>query len=115
MSTRSAGVAIANVRQDFDRAMMGVYRSAKAECGYNARLFLRMLHEHGGLGTAKRLLAVDHSQYGFEKLWECGRLDLTVECLVLGPKYRDLFDAADLDRARKRLRDHGFDSARCEG
>ena len=106
---------MADIRKDFDGAMMGVYRSAKSECGYNATLFLRMLHQHGGLGTAKRLLATDGAQYGFGKLWECGRLDLTVECVVLVPKYRHLFDEPELDRARKRLRDYGFDPARCEG
>ena len=81
----------------FDADMMGVYQVAKRECGYNATYFLQMLHDLRGLATAKRLLSVEGAQYGFEKLWECHRLDLTVECLVLRPRYRKLFDEAELD------------------
>ena len=99
----------------FDQDMMEVYRAAKRECNYNAIRFLEMLHELGGLRTAKELLSTDGVQYGFSKLWECGCLHLTVECLVLRRKYRPLFDEAELNRAKKRLNAHGFDPARCEG
>lgn len=93
---------------DFEQQMMEVYRAAKRECGYNATYFLNMLHKLGGLQTAKRLLSTEGAQYGFEKLWECGRLDLTVECLVLKPKYHGLFEEAELDQARKRLEAYGY-------
>ena len=52
--------------------------------------------------------------YGFEKLYECGCLNRTVECLVLRPKYQKLFTEAELERARKRLKDYGYDPALCE-
>lgn len=74
-----------------------------------------MLHDLGSVGAAKRLLASDGARYGFEKLWECGRLDLTVECVVLRPKFGRLFADEQLDRARKRLRDYGFDPEKCSG
>lgn len=101
------------VRQ-FDTDMMGVYLAAKRDCNYHATYFFNMLHELRGLATAKRLLAKALAQYGFEKLHECRCLHLTVECLVLRRKYRPLFDEAELDRARKRLKAHGFDFGRCE-
>ena len=40
----------------FDEAMMDVYRRAQNECNYKATRFLRMLHEHRGLETARILL-----------------------------------------------------------
>jgi hypothetical protein len=49
---------MANVAQAFDEAMFSVYRLAKDEAGYNATIFLSMLHEHGGLATAKALTKV---------------------------------------------------------
>ncbi len=101
--------------KDLDADMMGVYRAAKRECRYNAIRFLEMLHEAGGLQTAKRLLSTENAQYGFDKLWKCGCLHLTVECLVLRPKYQELFEESELDQARKRLRKHKFDPGKCEG
>ena len=37
------------IADEFDKAMMNVYRMAKEECAYNATFFLGMLHEHGGI------------------------------------------------------------------
>ena len=95
--------------RQFDNAMVQIYLRAKAECGYNATRFLQMLTEHGGLGTAKRLLASDEIQYGFTELWERGRLDLTVEAHVLKPKFQDLFSDEERQRARSRLKAHGYE------
>ena len=99
---------------DFDNAMMNVYRTAKEKCAYNANLFLRMLLEHRGIETAHRLFAREAPQYGFTKLWECRCLNITVECLVLDPRYQELFDNHELETARRRLRQHDFDPERCE-
>jgi hypothetical protein len=42
-------------------------------------------------------------------LWERKRLDLAVESLVLNPEWRHLFSTAELEIARRRLRDYGYD------
>ena len=98
-----------DLEQQFDQDMLSVYRSAKRECNYVATYFFNMLNELRGVRTAKRLLSDDNVQYGFEKLWECGCLHLTVECLVLRLKYQSLFDETELDRARQRLRNYDYD------
>ena len=74
----------------------------------NAKIFLSMVVDNGGYETAKTLLSAAAPQYGFEKLWEAGRLDLTMEALVLNPKYKPLFTQQELGIARKRLLDHGY-------
>ena len=43
------------LEDEFDEAMMNVYRTAKEECDYIASYFRNMLHEHGGVETAHRL------------------------------------------------------------
>ena len=106
---------MANIEKQFDDAMMNVYRDAKEQCGYTATRFHRMLCDRGGLGTARYLLAARDVSDGFTKLWEFGRLDLTVECVVLSSKYRGLFSDEELRSARKRLRDYGFDPEKCAG
>lgn len=102
-----------DTEKEFDEAMMGVYREAKEQCGYNAGYFLQMLYDLGGLGTARQLLAKGNVSEGFTKLWEFGRLDLTVECVVLNSKFRSLFTDDEIKLARKRLRDYGFDPDQC--
>ncbi len=103
-----------NLEDEFDEAMMGVYSKAKSECNYNAAYFLQMLYEHRGLATARILLADKQIQDGFTKLWECGCIGITVECLVLNKKFRKLFNNKELKEARRRLREYGFDPEKCE-
>lgn len=99
----------AGVDKDFGLAMKDVYVRAKQEVGYNATAYLRMLADHGGLGTAKRLLASSSVSDGFVALWERGRIDLAVENVVLRPEFASLFTDEELDIARDRLREYGFD------
>lgn len=92
----------------FHKAMINIYERALAECNYRATYFLRMVGDYGGVQAAKRLLNNPNIQYGFEKLWECSRLDLTMECLVLQPKWKNLFTDDERNIARNRLIEHGF-------
>ena len=108
------GEDMRNLEDEFDEAMWNLYHSALRECKYNATYFLRMLGEHGGIKTAHRLLRDTDAQSGFTKLWEWGRLDLTVECLVLNPRFQELFEHDELETARRRLRDHCYDPDKCE-
>lgn len=89
--------------KEFDREMKLVYENAKTECNYIATRYLLMLNEYGGLNTAKRLLHGDKLSDGFIKLWECGRPDLTVEVLVIKPKYKSLFTEDEIKKAKRRL------------
>lgn len=99
---------MADLRHRFDLAMWAIYRNALADCRYNAHYFSQMLSEHGGVETARRLLASNNIQYGFTRLWECGRLDLTVEAHVLKPEYEVLFMEEERIEARRRLEEYGY-------
>ena len=78
-----------DVRAEFERAMKDVYVRAKSEANYTATYFLGMLSDYGGLGTAQRLLASTEVSTGFAALYERGRLDLTVEALVIQARVRE--------------------------
>ncbi|WP_370012886.1 DUF262 domain-containing protein [Nocardiopsis sp. LDBS0036] len=96
------------VTADFGRAMLSVYERAKTEADYTAAFFLGMLSELGPLGTARKLLNAPAVSDGFANLWERGRLDLTVEALVLRPEFSPLFTDEELTRARARLEQFGY-------
>jgi hypothetical protein len=97
-----------DVRAEFERAMKNVYLLAKSEANYTATYFVGMLSNYGGLGTAQRLLASTEVSTGFAALYERGRLDLTVEALVVQPKFASLFTDEEIEIARQRLDQLGY-------
>lgn len=92
----------------FHEEMLRIYDQATT-FGYYPTYFLRMVNDHGGLQSAKILLDKDAPSYGFERLWEEGRLDLSVEALVLGEQWRGLFDLDELREAYRRLDGSDYD------
>ena len=68
---------------------------AKKECKYNPTRFNQMLAAHGGVETAKRLIAnarkTGNTSDGFSTLFLCGRLDLSMEDSVCKSEYSALF------------------------
>lgn len=94
---------------EFEEAMHDIYVIAKRDAGYNAKVFIQMLHERGGLSTAKYLINALQPSEGYTHLFERGRLDLTVEARIVdNPQWHHLFTATELDRARKRLEKYGY-------
>jgi hypothetical protein len=98
----------AKVAAEFHTAMLDVYRKAKKEAGYNASYFLRLVEEVGGLEAARRLLHAGSVSSGFSALWEKGRLDLSVEAVVLQDRFAHLFTDEELTVARDRLAEYGY-------
>lgn len=94
---------------EFDEEMLGIYRRALSEAQYKATRFLAMLHEHGGLDTARLLIHSPTVSEGYTALWERKRLDLTVEAVIHdNSKWHPLFKPEELDICMKRLKDYGY-------
>ncbi len=101
---------MSTLEEKFNEAMMNIYKRAVKECKpYNPYVFLQMVVQYGGLETARRLLSTREIQYGFDKLWEHNRLDLTMEFHVLQPQYISLFTEGERREARRRLNELRFD------
>jgi hypothetical protein len=56
------------------------------------------------VGTVRYLLQSDPSS-GFKDLVRAGKLNWTVEALILDPKWKPLFTELELQRAAARIRD----------
>jgi hypothetical protein len=89
--------------------MLNIYSRARSEARYNATRFLSMVTEHGGLETARILLHAPTVSEGYGALWERGRLDLSVEAVVLKPEWHSLFSDGEREIARTRLREYDVD------
>ena len=92
------------VRYRFHQRMLEIYDEA-AKFGYYPTRFRQMVEEKGGLETAEYLLGLNTVSDGFTRLWEEGRLDLSVEALVLQDEWQVLFTPEELDIARQRLKE----------
>lgn len=102
---------MADLEAQFDVAMFNVYRRAKDEAGYNATIFLQMLSENRGVRTAKSLISAAKPSDGYTALYLRGRLDLTVEALVVeDQRWHQLFTEDELKRARRRLKDYRYEA-----
>ena len=91
------------LKKNFGKEMEQIYFRALDEEKYRATRFLHMVHEKGGWETAKYLLAQPTISDGFAELWQRGRLDLTVEALVILDPWKQLFTDQEQAVARKRL------------
>lgn len=88
--------------------MHDLYGRIVRECRgrYHPTQFFEMLERYGGLETAHRLLRpdADFFSYGFQRLGELKKLDLTMEAMILSLDYRnELFTSAELATAMQRL------------
>ncbi|MGA3526451.1 AAA domain-containing protein [Melissospora conviva] len=91
------------VEHSFHLAMVRVLARARDEANYNSTQLLKMVADRGGLGAARHLLHNLALSDGFTTLWERGRVDLTVESLVLQEQYQSLFTEDELAVARGRV------------
>lgn len=96
--------------KQLEQAMFNIYKIAKKECNYNPTRFLEMLHKKGAVSTAKYLINTSKVSEGFTKLWECGRLDLSVEAVILQEPLCQLFTVDELTIAKKRLKEYHYES-----
>lgn len=100
-----------DLKAQFDQAMLTVYQRARDEAHYNAVIFLQMLTDKGGQLTAKTLINASKPSDGYTALWERGRLDLTVEAVVVeNAHWHSLFTPEEIERARRRLSEYGYDA-----
>ena len=90
----------------FHGAMVDLYLRAKREANYNATYFLEMISdaELGGHRTPRQLIHTTTPSLGYEALYDRGRLDLTVEAVILRPEWADLFADEEHERAPQAYR-----------
>lgn len=111
--------AVSRLELRFHDAMLDVFRLAGEATrrprsdgttarGYWASYFLRGVRNHGGPDYAHQLLRKEGTTDGFQRLKEEGRLDLTMEALVLRPEYAELFTDEERRVAAHRLAEAGY-------
>ena len=98
-----------DLEKAFHEAMLNIYDLGLSRYRYRATRFLRMVRERGRLSAARQLLHTPGHPEGLTRLWELGGLKISMEALVLEPRWASLFTEEEFRIARKRLEDLGFD------
>src|SRR4051794_3219053 len=71
--------------------------------GYNPTRFTDMVNSYGGVGTARRLVVSGEIQDGIRRIVKMGHPELSMESIMLEPRFAPLFTEGELAAARWRL------------
>lgn len=96
------------LEKELESELLNLYERWKAT-GPPKNIFLRMVKKtrdkrlyKGPVGTVRYLL-IGEPASGFKDLVRAGRLDWTVEALILQPKWKPLFSDRELAKAKARI------------
>lgn len=76
---------------------------------YTPTRFIRMLHQsnNNAVEVAQKV-ALKNATIGIEILYEKGRLDLSMEALIVKPEYKELFSSQVINACARRLKSLGY-------
>jgi len=101
-----------NRENQFNEKVFEIYESAKRLCDYNATRFLQKIRRDGGINAAKAWLNPKYKNQpptdGFIKLMQNGRLDISLEALVLRSPWYSFFTPDEINDAKTRLQNYGY-------
>ncbi len=89
--------------QEFDRVVRKMCRESGDQLGYRPSRFLQMVDRYGAVTTTRKLLRRQQTSDGLKRLVRAGRSDLTIEALVLQPRFARLFTAMERVYAQQNL------------
>jgi 5-methylcytosine-specific restriction enzyme A len=102
-----------SLEDELTDALIEAYRRGGEETGYWGRRFLQAVRRNGGLATAKRMLKPRNpgQRAGLDALLNANRPDLTMEAVLIQPRFRPLFSERELRVAADRLGEYGKEAA----
>jgi len=108
----------ANWENEFNVRIFETYDLAR-DIGYSARRYLQKIRQDGGIKSSKYWLDPkkrdQSASEGFKTLTEKGKLDISLESLVLRHPFNNLFTKEELDVARSRLIKGGYNGLELYG
>ena len=94
---------------ELTQALLDSYYAAGKQTGYWGRRFYQAVKRKGGLATVKPMLTPRNASQrkGLDAILEAGKPELSVEAVVLQPRFRPLFTDEELKAAAERLGEYG--------
>lgn len=100
---REKGAGVGDIKEEFHAAMLGLCARALSDHSVKLNGLKRMILNRGGYETALVLLKSKEATDGYLDLLEVNAANLTVEALVLDPRWNTLFSDEERSLARVRL------------
>lgn len=97
------------LKEELRADMLNIYHECMRKHNYKPNVFFARVNSDGPIRTAMSLMMSPYPSLGFEKLWEYGDLDLTVEALILNsPKYHELFSSDQIEYCKEKMKKYGY-------
>ena len=90
------------IRENFKAEVI----SATERCydiGYSPNIFKQMISSQHPVEVGKKLVLSGELQYGIRELAKLSHLELTIESIMLQPRFQSLFSKEELEAAQWRL------------
>ncbi len=92
----------ANAEQKFERRIKAAIQES-IRIGHDPTTAKTMVRDLGAVEAAKRLVKMPGIPYGIKQMRKLGRLDLTIEALILKDEFECLFTDEEKEAALSRL------------
>ncbi|WP_297434938.1 hypothetical protein [uncultured Clostridium sp.] len=97
-----------NLHEEFYREMQNL--EEKINCSLKIKMDLKAFEDNSELiSYVEKVIEKNGGRATFTKLWGKGRLDLSIEYLVLKDRYKSLFSDYIKEKSRETLRQYGFE------
>lgn len=98
----------ADLVRRFHAETIRLCKDVELALGRPPNVMLGMISQMGGVDATRAVVGSSSPSETFSLLWGCGRLDLTLEALILREEFQGLFSEALLRRAEDRLSQAGY-------
>ena len=97
-----------NLHEEFYKEMQNL--EEEINCSLKIKMDLKAFEDNSELiSYVEKVIEKNGGRATFTKLWGKGRLDLSIEYLVLKDRYKSLFSDYIKERSRETLRQYGFE------
>ncbi len=94
--------------EQFQAALLSVCQQAESEVGVKLTRLMQTIDKRGGVETAQEILRRGHYSDGFDALEKAGRLDLSLEAVVIQETFGHLFTDDEVNACYAALLEGGY-------
>lgn len=96
------------LKKSFHQDIVDLYKKIIKIVKYKPTRLMDFINKYGGYEAAVKYISTESNVQDFAVLWECERLDLSVETLITSEKYRDIFNEDVVAHCDRKLKEYSY-------
>ena len=96
------------LKKSFHQDIINLYKMINKIVKYKPTRLMDFINKYGGYEAAVKYITTESNVQDFAVLWECERLDLSVEALITNEKYRSIFSEDVLAYCDRKLKEYSY-------